>query len=94
MSNHNTLDARQALRLPAEVAVLWSGYGYEAAQLPKSLHCGVDDYGLRNADGEWITSLTKWFEHDARVLEQYKERLILNAKRREQFPDLFDVNGD
>jgi hypothetical protein len=46
-----------------------SALGFTPEELPLSVQRSGETFGLRNANGDWITSLAMWYRHDPRAMK-------------------------
>ena len=92
-ANYCTASASQAVGFNGySHAAAWSGLGFTPVELPPSRAKAGEDFGLRNANGDWIADLKLWIDHDHRVLDNYRAARIADAQRLARFPDLTKDN--
>lgn len=61
-------------------AYLFNALGFAAQEIDGSYGKAS---GLQNATGDWISSLTAWWEHDPRALQAYRAAMVKAARRHE-----------
>jgi hypothetical protein len=54
--------------------------GFIPCELPDRVKGAGETYGLRNANGDWIISLTAWWDHDPRAEQEYKKFILREAE--------------